>query len=150
MLVKNLTLRLNSRPWFSLKNVSNFVKKSIFLHQRIRVQIKFTQDHTRNLARKGCGTHWTYSVDADIVPSNEMADKLQEFYANQKKQGKLCTKYVPSISTCQCWCGVCYRYPIYYPYLLILQMCIRDSNIWTKLHLSISRKQKESSRIFED
>ncbi len=52
----------------------------------------YPQNHMRNIGRKGCGTHWTYSADVDIIPVSGMADKLQHFYTEQKVQGKLCAK----------------------------------------------------------
>lgn len=52
----------------------------------------YPQNHMRNIARKGCGTHWTYSADVDILPRDGMADMLQQFYKNLERNGELCKK----------------------------------------------------------
>ncbi len=54
-------------------------------------------NHMRNIGRKGCATHWTYSADVDIIPRSGTADMLQQFYNEHKINRKLCTKYERNI-----------------------------------------------------
>ncbi len=61
--------------------------------EKLRYKEVYPQNHMRNIARKGCGTQWTYSADIDIIPRNGMADMLQEFYDDRKRKGVECERY---------------------------------------------------------
>lgn len=61
---------------------------------KLKYKEVYPQNHMRNIGRKGCGTHWTYSADVDIIPRDGMADMLQKFYEDLKTKRKLCDKYV--------------------------------------------------------
>ncbi|CAL8072141.1 unnamed protein product [Orchesella dallaii] len=59
----------------------------------------YPQNHMRNLARKGCTSDWTYSTDVDLIPSEGLAENLQEFYNELKENGIKCEKCAYVIPT---------------------------------------------------
>ncbi|ODN01158.1 Beta-1,4-glucuronyltransferase 1 [Orchesella cincta] len=52
----------------------------------------YPQNHMRNIARKACGTDWTYSTDVDIIPRDGMAEMLQAFYDELQMLSTPCKK----------------------------------------------------------
>ncbi|ODN01168.1 Beta-1,4-glucuronyltransferase 1 [Orchesella cincta] len=59
----------------------------------------YPQNHMRNIARKGCATDWTFSTDIDIIPSEGLAENLQEFYDSLKENRINCEKCAYVIPT---------------------------------------------------
>lgn len=61
---------------------------------KLKLKEVYPQNVMRNIARKACPTQWTYSADIDLIPSNGMADKLQEFYKDLKSGQQSCRMLV--------------------------------------------------------
>ncbi|XP_059482374.1 beta-1,4-glucuronyltransferase 1 isoform X2 [Neocloeon triangulifer] len=51
---------------------------------RWRVKLPYPQNHMRNLARRNCQTGHVFVTDVDIVPSGQLAEKLDAFLRKQR------------------------------------------------------------------
>ncbi|KAG8235908.1 hypothetical protein J437_LFUL016229 [Ladona fulva] len=46
---------------------------------RWRMKYAYPQNHMRNLARKACQSQYVFLIDVDIIPSTDLAEKLDDF-----------------------------------------------------------------------
>ncbi|XP_030761960.1 beta-1,4-glucuronyltransferase 1 isoform X2 [Sitophilus oryzae] len=60
-----------------------------------RYKLPYPQNLVRNLARKNCHGKYVFLTDVDIIPSRDMAEKLNQFLDTQKCDGK-CAYVVPT------------------------------------------------------
>lgn len=51
---------------------------------RWRVKLPYPQNHMRNLARRNCQTEHVFVTDVDIVPSGQLAERLDAFLRRQR------------------------------------------------------------------
>ena len=59
-----------------------------------RENAHYPQNHLRNQARANCQTEYIYLIDVDIIPSIDMADKLDQFL-RKSQCDKLCAYVIP-------------------------------------------------------
>lgn len=60
-----------------------------------RIKNPYPQNHMRNLARKNCQTRYTFLTDVDIIPSNHLAQELNQFL-QQVTCKNLCAYVIPT------------------------------------------------------
>lgn len=64
--------------------------------KRWRLRHVYPQNHLRNVARKGCQTRYVFLTDVDIIPSTNIAPKLNTFLANVQCASGLCAYVIPT------------------------------------------------------
>lgn len=60
-----------------------------------RNKFPYPQNHMRNLARKNCQTKYVFLTDIDIIPSNGMAEEIDDFIRRENCANK-CSYVVPT------------------------------------------------------
>lgn len=60
-----------------------------------RIKHPYPQNHLRNLARKNCQSRYVFLTDVDIIPSELLAENLNDFFRDVRCK-KLCAYVIPT------------------------------------------------------